>query len=383
MPRSIPAFIALIFTLLLASCSSPDAQAPDEASKPSGCWEEVLTPDLGEGAVILNGVHAFGERDVWAVGQRALPGGARAVTVVLRGDGSKWSAMPSPNGPDGPNAKSHLYSVGGTSSEDVWAVGAYAQDGAHYRGLAMHWDGREWRAYDTPNRGALDNTINGVSASAPDDAWLVGSYLASEHDEAHMMAARWDGARWTQADLEHVETHNLLAVTAPRRGLAWAVGTEVLRWDGMRWGVEPIPAEVSGTYFDGVATTQDGGMAWAVGNDGNEAVALFWNGARWSGGPLPKLADGPYPHDVAALSPTEVWAVGEYSESPLDRQLLLLRWDGAGWHTVANPLPGKNTRLLSVARAGSGLWAVGAQGVDEESKGLVMQYGVGECDRSK
>jgi hypothetical protein len=297
----------------------------------------------------------------------------------MRWDGTAWKSVPIPEGPGAPDAKSHLYAVGGTSPEDVWAVGAVAEDAAHYRGLALHWDGEGWHEYETPNPGALDNTISAVSAAAADDVWAVGSYLADEHEEARMMAIHWDGTRWTQADLSHVQTHSLLAVTSPKKGTAWAAGTEVLRWDGRRWNIEPIPDAVAGTYFDGIAATEEGNMAWAVGNDGNEAVAIFWNGARWSGETLPKLADGPYPHDLAVLSPTEVWAVGEYSEAPSDRQLLLHRWDGTRWHAVSNPLPGKNTRLLSVTRAGDELWAVGAQGRDEDSGPLLLKYVLQPC----
>jgi hypothetical protein len=339
----------------------------------------VALPDLGAGTLILNDIHAFSERDIWAVGQRVLPGGEHIVTVAIRWDGTTWKPVPTPDDPSIPRAKSHLYAVGGTASDDIWAAGARAEDGVHYTGLALHWDGTEWREYETPNPGALDNTISAVSAVAPDDVWAVGSYVADEHEEARMLAIHWDGSRWTQADLSHVSTHSLLAVAAPKRSTVWAAGTEILRWDGRTWSIEPIPVEVSGTYFDDIAASDDGNMAWAVGNDGNEAVAIFWNGARWSGETLPKLADGPYPHDLAILSPTEVWAVGEYSSAPSDRRLLLHRWDGTRWHAIPNPLPARNTRLLSITRAGDNLWAAGAQGGDEESRGLVMKHTQDSC----
>jgi hypothetical protein len=369
--------LALLFLsllgLLLTACFAPTGSPTPQGSEAPGCWSEGALPPL-EGTVILNGIHAFSEREVWAVGQRTLTSGERTFSLVMRWDGEAWREVEVPKGPDAPRAKSPLYSVGGTGTNDVWAVGAVAEDGAHYRGLALHWDGSSWTRHETPNPGALDNTISSVSAAGPDNVWAVGSYLADEHEEAKMLAIRWDGTAWREADLRHVDTHVLLAVSAPAPGQAWAAGTEVLRWDGARWVVEPVPEQIVGTFFDGVAASPNGTMAWAVGNDGNEAVAAFWNGARWSGETLPKLAGGPYPHDLTVLSPIEVWSVGEYSESSLDRQLMLHRWDGARWSAITNPVPGRNTRLLSATRAGYELWAAGAHGTDAESKGLVLRY---------
>src|SRR5688500_15655090 len=137
--------LILLLSVLLTACVSPNEES---SPPPSGCWAEVAVPDLGEGTVILNGIHAFSERDVWAVGQRTLPGGEHIVTVAMRWDGTAWKHMTAPDGPAAPNAKSHLYAVGGTGGEDLWAVGAVAEDGVHYTGLALHWNGTKWREYE-------------------------------------------------------------------------------------------------------------------------------------------------------------------------------------------------------------------------------------------
>src|SRR5687768_4355093 len=105
MPRL---FFSLLVLLLLTSCAPPQGDpAPEDGPPPSGCWSEVALPDAEEGTVILNGTHAFSERDVWAVGQRTLPDG-QAVTLALRWDGSSWAVLPTPSLSNAPAAKSHL-----------------------------------------------------------------------------------------------------------------------------------------------------------------------------------------------------------------------------------------------------------------------------------
>ncbi|HYP40386.1 MAG TPA: hypothetical protein VEX13_08490, partial [Chloroflexia bacterium] len=93
----------------------------------------------------------------------------------------------------------------------------------------------------------------------------------------------------------------------------------------------------------------------------------------------PKLADGPYPHDAEALSANNVWAVGEYADNPLDRQMLLLHWNGQAWNTSPNPMPGQDTRLQALTSIGDTIWAVGSQGRDGESKPLFLRYTPSSC----
>jgi hypothetical protein len=329
--------------------------------------------------VQMGGIVAISEQDIWAVGQQVVPGGGeRSSTLTMHWDGTQWSVVPSPNGFDLPVSKNNLYAVTGSASDDVWAVGAYAPDGAHFRALAMHWDGKEWSVMPTPDPGALDNTFNDVSAVARDDVWAVGSYLAGEHVDAHMMVMHWDGKAWSQVETPQSSTHNLLAVRAVARDDVWAAGTQVLHWNGRKWSIEETPESYTGGYLDGigVAGPQD---VWVVGNDGNEGVVLHWDGSRWAGTHAPKLAAGPYPHEVVAISLDDVWVVGEYADSPLSRQMLLMRWDGKVWSAIKNTLPGEDTRLVGLARSGNSLWAVGTRGHDNESKPLVLHYTPEPC----
>lgn len=371
--RSALALIAV--TLLLVGCSSG---APEGEVLP-GCWSNVPGPALQAQSVQLGDILAFSASDIWAVGQLERADG-KSTTLTMHWDGTVWSVVPSPNGSDTATSKNNLYAVSGSASNDVWAVGAHAADGAHFRALAMHWDGRAWSVIDTPNPGALDNTFNDVSVLAPDDAWAVGSYLASESANAHMMVMRWNGKTWSQVETPQASTHNLLAVKAVSRDDVWAAGTQVLHWNGRKWNIEDTPEAYTGGYLDAIAVAGPQNV-WVVGNDGNEAVVLQWDGASWAGAHATKLAAGPYPHDVVALSPDDIWAVGEYADSPLKRQLLISRWDGKTWSNIKNPLAGEDTRLMGLTVVGKTIWAVGMRGQDNESKALFLRYTPEPCGK--
>ncbi len=369
--------VLMLAAILLSACGG---NPTIEAMVTPGCWADVPAPTLHTGPVQMGGITAFSERDVWAVGQQSATSGENSTTLTMHWDGAQWSIIPSPNAADGPTSKNNLYAVAGTSGSDVWAVGAYAPDGAHFKALAMHWDGQVWSLVPTPNPGALDNTIYDVSATASDDAWAVGSYLAGEHVDAHMMVLHWDGKAWSQVETPRASTHNLLAVRAISRDDVWAAGTQVLHWNGRAWNIEDTPESYTGGYLDGIAVAGPQSV-WVVGNDGNEGVLLHWDGEKWAGAHSPKLAAGPYPHEVVALSPDDVWAAGEYADNPLTRQLLLMRWDGKTWSALTNPLPGEDTRLLGLTAVDKTLWAVGMRGHDNESRPLFLRYSPEPCGK--
>lgn len=69
----------------------------------------------------LNGVAAFGSRDVWAVGG-TLSNFSSDQTLALHWDGTAWSIVPSPNPSTGFN---FLAGVGGTTGgHPLWAIGS-------------------------------------------------------------------------------------------------------------------------------------------------------------------------------------------------------------------------------------------------------------------
>jgi hypothetical protein len=109
--------------------------------------------------------------------------------------------------------------------------------------------------------------------------------------------------------------------------------------------------------------------AWAVGNavdtsTGNQfSLAEHWNGHAWSlsttqtPGGLSAFFNG-----VAAISPSDVWAVGGYYDSTSGHFLTLAEhWNGTSWSVIPTPNPGPltNNLLAIAANSTSDVWAVG------------------------
>lgn len=149
---------------------------------------------------------------------------------------------------------------------------------------------------------------------------------------------------------------------------AWAVGTEnrnnlsvpfADRFVSGAWHAVAVPRSGSGQRLFGVAAVSPSD-AWAVGDDldTNGPFVEHWDGLGWHIVPTPAQPGSLVA--VAALSSGDVWAVGEdfTTGGPLFEH-----WDGATWHVfpVPNPFPAVEAPVVDVERVpGTGrLWAVG------------------------
>ena len=60
---------------------------------------------------------------------------------------------------------------------------------------------------------------------------------------------------------------------------------------------------------------------------------------------------------ISASSPTNIWAVGKSSNTPLTEL-----WTGTRWKVAATPAVGDNAFLYTITGRGGTLWASGRQG---------------------
>lgn len=172
---------------------------------------------------------------------------------------------------------------------------------------------------------------------------------------------------------------SLNGVTALGPRDAWAVGTVAdgvtvrtvtLHWDGEAWTRVPSPNRTDESWLFSVDASGPDDV-WAVGYDVDESrrhrtLVLHWDGEAWTVVPSPDPgAEGSQLVDVAAVSPTEAWAVGSSTvEFPLLGETLALRWDGTRWARVPSPNPsttgvGSNLHSVDVAPDGTA-WSAGA-----------------------
>ena len=73
---------------------------------------------------------------------------------------------------------------------------------------------------------------------------------------------------------------------------------------------------------------------------------------------------------VAALSPTDAWAVGEAADPDGGRRPLIEHWDGDSWTVVPSPSMGVSAGLAAVVGISpTDVWAVGRFNVEGTSEG--------------
>ncbi len=133
------------------------------------------------------------------------------------------------------------------------------------------------------------------------------------------------------------------------------------------WSVVPSPnSNVVPDGLSGVAAVSASDV-WAVGGSGSQmgggqTLIEHWDGAHWqivtspSPGSMYNHLDG-----VTAVSVTDAWAVGYFVSTTGVTQTLIEHWNGKQWSVVKSPSPASmNNELFSVAAiSASDVWAVG------------------------
>jgi hypothetical protein len=223
-------------------------------------WTPVPTPSRGDYSS-LRGVDGLQVDDVWAVGYN-WPSGGRQQAMALHWNGARWAFVPwqTTKGP------AELLDVKELSPADVWAVGFH---GSLRTPLALHWDGVAWTRFDLPLLpGAVNAALYSVDGSSSSDIWAVGEW---GRKSARMLIEHWDGSAWTLVTSQPVDGWlKSVAVATPTEAIA--VGQDnaeplALRWDGTTWSPIWVPRFPDQSSFDleGVAYTQ--GLFWAVGTE--------------------------------------------------------------------------------------------------------------------
>ena len=279
--------------------------------------------------------------------------------------------------------------VAATSPSNVWAIGSTATESD----LLARWDGATWDLEPHPQPGSYFNDFQGIAASPNGDAWIVGAYSSSQASRPSMaetstLTQRLQGGRWKLIPSPNHPTRpqsylNSIAPIGPDD--VWAVGNAggedvVLRWDGTAWAFAPVPGTAQGGYLFDVAGTAPTDV-WAVGAYTTDkftqaARVLHWNGADWQQASTPDLPSAEYNlQGIAALSPSDAWAVG--SQTANGRTLTLMeRWNGSAWTVVPSPntTHTENTLHRVTATAPDDVWAVGRSGTGGDAQSLLLHF---------
>jgi hypothetical protein len=350
--RAMPLVLSLALGLGGILVTQPVPQASGAASSlVCKTWKVVPTPPLdGYSAV---GVSGASNTDVWAVGGNFS---SNAPPLAMHWDGRAWTQFPVANG--------FLQDVADISPNDAWAVGP-----GGYSIYVQHWDGNAWSPVKAPSPGF--NYVYGVDAASSDDVWMVGNYTRSDFT-VQPLTEHWDGRAWKIVQAEELTYGGVLyKVSVVSSDDVWAVGYQgtsnafefqplIEHWDGVVWSVIPAFPPPSGTdnqlYSVAAVSSTD---VWAVGIYGGQAKPLIehWDGASWTLVRAPTLPGGNELFGVAVASASDVWAVGKSIDPHSGNyRPLTMHWDGGTW----TPFPAPP---LSVDGSFNGVWALSSQEV--------------------
>ncbi len=363
---------ALLAASLPVAAASTAAQAARTVGRAPA--DTVFSGELG-------GVSATSPTDAWAVGVQC-PTCGNPGTMTLHWNGTHWSMVPSP---DPGKMNDVLNDVADVSPSDAWAVGSYGNSTCSTAAtVILHWNGTAWSQAQSPASGAACNDLEGVSALSATSAWAVGGSCTFAVNHCHTLIVHWNGTAWSKAASPNpgAEGRSLSGVSADSPTDAWAAGsycttssclaghdTLLLHWNGTAWSKVPSPNPGPSSFLVAVNAVSPSD-AWATGDycttDScavSDTLLLHWNGTAWSKVPSPN--PGPFSNelnDVTAVSPTDVWATGDYCAPKCGGHVrtLILHWNGTDWTTVSSPDPGNISGLVAVAATASGnAWSAG------------------------
>jgi hypothetical protein len=258
-----------------------------------------------------------------------------------------------------------------------------SSQGRGTRAAAASLTGTGWQVVPSASFGSQDNVLAGVSAAAANDVWAVGAYYPSGTSPLAALGHHFDGTAWTAYSLPNVgaQQNVLLGVSMPAPEKAWAVGyyesgrfvqsTLIEHFSGGAWSVVPSPSPSrTQNILYGVAAISDTDV-WAVGAQADASgtwhtLTEHWDGSSWSVVPAVDVgASGNHFYAVKANASNDVYAVGQQAGSGFPGTALIEHWDGIAWTVVAGPAdPSASALPLGVAATGSLLTVVGQSETD-------------------
>jgi hypothetical protein len=238
-----------------------------------------------------------------------------------------------------------------------------------------------WSLVASPNTGAGDDHLSAVSADAATDVWAVGQYVNSGTSLTQTLIEHYNGNAWSVVSSPNATGDNFLnGVAALSATDVWAVGfsqstpptgvfqTLIEHWDGNSWSVRQSANTGSDSnVLNGIAAISATDI-WAVGYYFDTStlqrrpLVEHWDGTTWTtfsvpgdtivrGQPSPR---GAMPqvilNSIVAISATDIWAVGT----------TFMHWDGTTW-TLSTWQPASSDAFYSItASATNDVWAVGS-----------------------
>lgn len=175
----------------------------------------------------LDGVSAIAADDVWAVGGTTDSNTGTGPPLIEHWNGSIWSVVPNPELFFGDLNSGYLNAVGGTSANDVWAVGASGLAHSYSQPLIEHWNGTQWSLIPALEAVGDRDFLSGIAAVSANDIWVAGSSPRTYPQQGQALIEHWNGSKWSLVPSPNPGPYNsfLNAIARdPHADRLWAVG---------------------------------------------------------------------------------------------------------------------------------------------------------------
>lgn len=223
-------------------------------------WTIVTSPNSGTGIHVLNGVACTSSTSCEAVGY-AYNGSSIAQTLIESWSGSAWTIS---SGTNQPSSTNDLTAVSCTSATSCTAVGVSVNGASIAQTLIERLSGGSWTISSSPNPGTINNELNGVTCTSSTSCVAVGDYFnASNVDQT--LVESWSGGTWSTvaSPNQGAGNNSLLGVSCASSTSCMAVGddingsgveqTLVEGWNGSTWSTIASPNQGStGNGLSGV-----------------------------------------------------------------------------------------------------------------------------------
>jgi hypothetical protein len=287
-------------------------------------------------------------------------------SAVVRWNGVKWTALPTP----GP-AKDQLAAIWCTSADSCLAVGGTRLNasGSKEAPLAQRWNGSVWTVLPIPDPAhAVQSYLTDIDCTSATACTAVGTYTYSPSGTtSYALAEGWNGKAWRlepaanpvpeETMLDSVSCLPASGCEAVGSGAGYGPLAEW--WNGTAWTEQtPVPSAGGGPGdFNGVSCAS-ASYCIAVGDTGgddNQTMIEGWNGKHWTY--MPSLAPSDYSSfsDVACWSASDCLGVG-VTDGLRGDITLAARLTGHGWIVLPTrnaPRPALDSSLDALSCASS------------------------------
>jgi hypothetical protein len=314
-------YVAGLCTLGLIGAVASVAATPVDASRVvPGVTASVCTPGTwvhqpanvlpSENGGILSAAAVATPTLAWAVGAYSKGATQYGSLIEKWTGGTSWSVV----GTGGKNAD--LGDVAAFGADSAFAVGSIPNASGE-QPLVTHWNGSTWTRTTLPvPSGAIAGRLVAVSGSSSSDVFAIGAYIAKGN--SYLLIEHWNGSAWTRVIMPSADKPNSdpVDVISVGSGDMWMTGfsgaTEALRfwhYNGT-WTLEATPPGLGP-----LAGTSDTNV-WMVGRYNSSGTPLErYNGSSWAA--TDNNGDGTIVVNSLALgaSTSTVWSAGYHGAS--------------------------------------------------------------------